>query len=383
METELELTVIMPCLNESETLAICINKAKDCMRINQIDGEVLIADNGSTDGSIEIAKNLGARVIHVKEKGYGAALQGGIKDAKGKYCIMADADDSYDFNSLMPYINKLRAGYDLVMGNRFKGSIEKGAMPFLHKYLGTPVISFLGRLFYKNKIGDFNCGMRGFNTLKIRQLDLISPGMEFASEMIVKAALCKYKIAEVPTTLSVDGRSRKPHLNTWSDGWRHLKFLLIHSPNWLFLYPGMFFTVIGVIFFILIGLGPLKIGQVTFDVNTMLFSAAAVIIGVYMILFSFYTKIFAAQTYYIPYDNSIEKMKNFTAEKGIVIGVILFIVGLIAAILSFVFWGNSGFGNLNPEDIMRITIPATTFMIVGVELIFGGFFIAILQNKKQ
>ena len=214
MENNLELTVIMPCLNEAETLEVCINKAIKCMKENSIKGEVLIADNGSTDGSIEIAKKCGARVANIPRKGYGSALIGGTKEAKGKYCIMGDADDSYDFSNLMPYVEKLRQGYDLVMGNRFKGGIEKGAMPFLHKYLGTPVISFLGRLFYKNKIGDFNCGMRGYNTERIKNLNLKSPGMEYASEMIVQCALHDYKIAEVPTTLSVDGRSRDPYLST-------------------------------------------------------------------------------------------------------------------------------------------------------------------------
>lgn len=226
MDERFELTVLMPCLNEAETIGRCIDKALKCIHDNNIEGEVLIADNGSDDGSVEIAMNHGARVVHIENKGYGSALIGGTKAAKGIYCIMGDSDDSYDFSDLMPYVDKLREGYGLVMGNRFKGGIEKGAMPFLHRYLGTPVISFIGRLLYRVKIRDFNCGMRGYVTDEIIRLNLASPGMEYASEMIVEAAKHGLMITEVPTTLHKDGRSRKPHLNTWSDGWRHLKILI-------------------------------------------------------------------------------------------------------------------------------------------------------------
>lgn len=234
----------MPCLNEEETLEKCINKAKHCLEKSKVKYEILIANNGSTDNSIQIAKNNGARVVCVKEKGYGSALIGGTKEAKGKYCIMGDADDSYDFSNLMPFIEKLREGFDFVIGNRFKGGIEKDAMPFLHRYIGTPVLSFIGRLLYKNKIGDYNCGIRGYNTKKILDLHLKCSGMEYVSEMIVKASLCNYKIAEVPTVLRKDGRNRKPHLNTWKDGWRHLKFLLIHSPKWTFFYSSLALSIL-------------------------------------------------------------------------------------------------------------------------------------------
>ena len=248
-----ELSIVMPCLNEAETLAICIEKAQNFLNRENIVGEILIADNGSTDGSQKIAKNLNATVINVDSKGYGSALRGGIEAANGDYVIMGDADDSYDFSNLMPYLSKLREGFDLVMGNRFKGGIEKGAMPFLHKYLGNPVLSFIGRLFFKTNIGDFHCGLRGFSKEAYYKMELKTTGMEFASEMIVKASLINLKIAEVPTVLSKDGRSRPPHLNTWRDGWRHLRFLVLYSPNWLFLIPGMLLMLFGLIAFLLLG----------------------------------------------------------------------------------------------------------------------------------
>ena len=378
MTDELELTVIMPCLNEAETLERCIKKAQKCIDENGLKAEVLIADNGSTDGSVEIAERCGARVAHIPQRGYGAALIGGTHEAKGKYCIMGDADDSYDFSNLMPYVEKLREGYDLVMGNRFKGGIEDGAMPWSHRYLGTPVISFIGRLFYHNKIGDFNCGMRGYNRERMEALNLRTPGMEYASEMIVQCALHDYKIAEVPTTLSKDGRSREPYLSTWSDGWRHLKFLLMHSPDWLFLIPGCILSIIGLVFMILLSIGPIKINNTGFDINTMLFAGAFLIIGINMILFSCYTKVYAAQSGYIPMSKSIKKMSTLTAEKGILVGLILLLAGIIVAIAAFVSWGKNSFGSMNPEALMRVTIPAACLCIVGFEMMFGGFFIGIL-----
>ncbi|MEJ2153150.1 MAG: glycosyltransferase family 2 protein, partial [Gemmatimonadota bacterium] len=240
-----ELTILMPCLNEAETLGVCIKKASGYLTSRRIEGEVLIADNGSTDGSREIAEDLGARVIAVEEQGYGNALIAGIEEAQGRYVIMGDADDSYDFANLDPFVDRLRCGFELVMGNRFKGGIEKGAMPFLNRYLGNPVLSFVGRLFFGSRTGDFHCGLRGFDKNAIQRLGLNSGGMEFASEMVVKATLQNLTISEVPTTLSPDGRTRSPHLRRWRDGWRHLRFLLLFSPEWLFLYPGLFFMGLG------------------------------------------------------------------------------------------------------------------------------------------
>ena len=380
---ELELTVLMPCLNEAETLESCIRKAQGAMEKLQISGEVLIADNGSTDGSREIASRLGARVVPVSERGYGAALLGGISAAYGTCCIMGDADDSYDFSNLAPFVEKLREGYDLVMGNRFQGGIEKGAMPFLHRYLGTPVISFLGRLFYKNKIGDFNCGMRGFRTERMRQLGLRTTGMEFASEMIVQAALHGYSIAEVPCTLSVDGRSRKPYLSTWSDGWRHLKFLLMHSPDWLFLYPGICLGLIGLVLMVRLLLGPIQLQDLSFDINTMLFASAFLLIGMNLVSFSCITKVYAANSGYIPLTPSMKRLQQLPTDKGVFAGVLLFLAGLVLSVAAVIFWGGTGFGDLDPRNMMRLTILAVALCILGVQMAFGSFLISILNIRHN
>ncbi|MBQ2406291.1 MAG: glycosyltransferase family 2 protein, partial [Lachnospiraceae bacterium] len=291
MEDRYELTILMPCLNEAETLEICIKKAQRFLEQNNVCGEVLVADNGSTDGSRKIAKRCGARLIYVEEKGYGAALIGGCNAAHGKYVIMGDADDSYDFEHLMPFLEKLREGYDLVMGNRFKGGIEPGAMPLLHKYLGNPVLSFVARLLFPSPVGDYHCGLRGYRKKAIQKIGLVTTGMEYASEMVVKATLYHLSIVEVPTTLKKDGRSRAPHLRSWSDGWRHMKFLLMHSPNWLFMYPGAILFVIGMTVMTILSFGTIKIGQVGLGIHTMMYAAVAMMIGYNLIMFSTFTKI--------------------------------------------------------------------------------------------
>ena len=384
MPQEIELTILMPCLNEAETLEVCINKAKSFLEKSGVKGEILIADNGSTDGSVEIAERCGARVEHVPVKGYGAALIGGCKAAKGKYVIMGDADDSYDFLNLMPFVEKLREGYELVVGNRFKGGIAKGAMPPLHRYLGNPVLSFIGRLFFPSDIGDFHCGLRGYEREAMLKLDLHTTGMEYASEMVVKATMYGLKMAEVPTTLSPDGRSRAPHLRSFRDGWRHLKFLLLHSPNWLFLYPGMIFCVVGLIMTVALMFGPVQIGSVAFDIHTMLYGSAMVMIGANMIFFSLFTRIYAMRTNFIPTKESVAtKLANVTTENGAVAGVLLTLAGIIMTIAAFVIWKDTSFGNLNPQEMMRMTIPALTLMVVGIEMIFASFFIGILNIKHQ
>ncbi|MFM8269939.1 MAG: glycosyltransferase family 2 protein, partial [Pseudomonadota bacterium] len=289
-DSTVELSILMPCLNEAETLGSCIKKALLFLHHHQINGEVIVADNGSTDGSQEIARNLGARVVDIKEKGYGAALSGGIRESRGQYVIMGDSDDSYDFSNLMPFVAQLRRGYDLVLGNRFQGGIEKGAMPFLHRYLGNPVLSNIGKIFFGSPCGDFHCGLRGFSKESIKRLNLVTQGMEFASEMVVKATLHQLKIAEVPTTLAPDGRSRPPHLRTWRDGWRHLKFLLLYCPRWLFLYPGMVLSTLGVIFFVFILKGPLQIGHVTFDVHTLIYAASAIVVGFQAMIYAIFAE---------------------------------------------------------------------------------------------
>jgi glycosyltransferase involved in cell wall biosynthesis len=375
-----ELTILMPCLDEAETLAICIKKAQAFLSKHNITGEVLIADNGSNDGSQQIANNCGARTIDIPERGYGAALIGGCNAANGKYIIMGDADDSYDFMDLMPFIERLRTGDDLVMGNRFKGGIKKGAMPLLHRYFGNPVLSGLGRLFFKCPIRDFHCGLRGYNTERIRKLGLQTTGMEYASEMVVQATIKGYKISEVPTTLSPDGRSRPPHLRSWRDGWRHIKFLLMHSPDWLFFYPGLFFIVLGMIFSIALEIGTIWMIGIGFDINTLLYCVGAVIVGVNLLLFSAYTKIYAVQSGFIP---AIPKpFRMFNTEKCVTLGILVAILGISLAVLSVLIWKSESFGELKPERVMRLTIPAMGCIVIGVQIMFAGFFFDILRIKK-
>lgn len=384
MNEQFELTILMPCLNEAETLATCIKKAKTFLSESGVNGEVVIADNGSTDGSQQIATDNGARVVNVPEKGYGAALIGGCNGALGKYVIMGDADDSYDFLHLMPFVEKLREGNDLVMGNRFKGGIEPGAMPPLHKYLGNPVLSFIARLFFPCEIGDYHCGLRGYNRDSILKLGLVTTGMEYASEMVVKSTLNHLKIAEVPTTLKKDGRSHAPHLRSWHDGWRHLKFLLMHSPNWLFMYPGLILFFIGLIFTIILSVGSLHVGAVGFGVHTLMYSAAAMMVGVNLVMFSLFTRSYASITGFIPTESKLDQwLDNTSTEKGVVIGLLLFFAGIITTIVAFCIWGHTGFGGLSPESMMRITIPAMLLIVVGIEVIFGSFFIGILHIKHK
>ncbi len=377
----MELTILMPCLNESLTLPICIKKAKTFLTDNNVDGEILIADNGSTDGSQDIARELGARVVDIPEKGYGAALIGGCNAALGKYVIMGDSDDSYDFLNLMPFVEKLREGYDLVMGNRFKGGIEKGAMPPLHQYLGNPVLSTIGRILYRSDIKDFHCGLRGYNRESILGLNLHTTGMEYASEMVVQATLHKLKICEVPTTLKKDGRDRPPHLRSWSDGWRHLTFLLMHSPNWLFLYPGLILWFIGLLVSIAIMIHPVEIGNVTFSINTMLYAAVAAIIGFQLMLFYVLTKKYASITGFIPMTKIDKSLIRFTMNKGIFIGASLFLIGTIGSIAAVVIWSALQFGDLEPESFSRLTIPMLILLVSGIQLMFSSFFLGILEIK--
>jgi len=377
----LELTILMPCLNEAETLAVCIKKALSFLEGNKISGEVLVADNGSTDGSQQIASENGARLVNVSQRGYGAALIGGCNAALGKYVIMGDADDSYDFTNLMPYIEKLREGYDLVMGNRFKGGIKKGAMPPLHYYFGNPVLSGLGRLFFKSPIRDFHCGLRGYNTKRMRDLHLRTTGMEYASEMVVQATINGYKITEVPTTLSPDGRSRPPHLRSWRDGWRHLKFLLIHSPNWLFLYPGLVLSAIGLVLGIMIEVSPLYFFGAFLDINTLLYAAMMLIVGFNLILFHAYTKIYAIQAKFIKVEKSF--LSKINANNCALAGLFAVLVGLGISVVALVMWGREDFGGLDPQRFMRITIPAVTLILLGVQLLFSGFFVEILRIKTK
>jgi glycosyltransferase involved in cell wall biosynthesis len=372
----LELSIVMPCLNEAETLAICIKKARDYLEQHEIVGEVLIADNGSNDGSQEIATNSGARVVPIPERGYGSALRGGIAAARGQYIIMGDADDSYDFTNLSPFLEKLRQGYDLVMGNRFQGGIKPGAMPVLHKYLGNPVLTWLGRLFFGSPCGDFHCGLRGFSKQAIEQLNLRTTGMEFASEMVVKASLYGLKITEVPTTLSPDGRSRPPHLKTWRDGWRHLRFLLMYSPRWLFLYPGLALMFLGLIATIWFMTQP--------KVHTLLYSATALIIGFQIVSFAIFTKAFAISEGLLPEDRKLRRfLRYINLEVGLIIGIILFFLGIGGSVYALYIWNDRLYGALDPAVTMRIVIPSVTALALGVQVIFSSFFLSVLGLKRR
>ncbi|MFL0352231.1 glycosyltransferase family 2 protein [Xanthomarina sp. GH4-25] len=384
MEKKLELSIVMPCLNEAETLAICITKATRFLETNNVEGEIIIADNGSTDGSQDIAKNLNAKVIPVKEKGYGSALRGGIEATSGTYIIMADADDSYNFEALSPFLKELRAGNDLVMGNRFKGGVAKGAMPFLHKYLGNPVLSFLGRLFYKIDIGDFHCGLRGFSREAYYKMDLKTTGMEFASEMIVKSKLNGLTITEVPTTLKPDGRTRDPHLNTWRDGWRHLRFLLLYSPQWLFLIPGVFLILLGFITSIIIISQPVVINSIQLDIHTLLYTSSLVLIGFQFIVFYALTKIYAVENNLLPKSNRYNKLFKFlNLETGLIVGILFLILGIILSYFGLNIWKHSNFGELNPSETLRIVIPAVFTLLLGMQIIFFSLFFSILGLKNK
>lgn len=374
-----ELTVLMPCLNEAETLAVCISKAQGFLRRSGVYGEVLVADNGSTDSSCEIARECGARVVNVSRRGYGSALREGTAQAKGKYVIMGDADDSYDFENLQPFVDELRKGNDLVMGNRFAGGIEKDAMPALHRYLGNPVLSFIGRLFYGSDIHDFHCGLRGYNRKSILGLDLMTTGMEYASEMVVKATLGGLKIAEVPTTLKKDGRSRPPHLRSWHDGWRHLKFLLMHAPNWLFFYPGFILLALGLLFAIPLCFTDLTLGPITLGVHSLLYFSAFVVIGILVVCFGYLTRLYARSTGYIPSAKLPFLLRKLNIEGALLIGLAFVAAGIALSAVAFALWGGpSEFGNLIPEQMMRLAIPATSMIIIGSLIVSASFFAGII-----
>ncbi len=382
---EIELTILMPCLNEEETIGICIKKAKDFLKNNKVTGEILIADNGSIDKSIVIAKKLGARIVNVEEKGYGSALIYGCNNAYGKYVIMGDSDDSYDFLHLEKFLEKLREGYDLVMGNRFKGGIEKGAMPFSHRYIGTPLLSSMGRVFFHSKIQDFNCGLRGYNKEKIQKLKLSCTGMEYASEMIVKAELNNLKIAEVPTTLKKDGRTRKPHLKTFSDGWRHLNFLLVNAPNWLFLIPGLLLFIIGIVGVILLFNGKLSVtSDLNLGIHSMLYFSSFIIIGFQLCIFYLFAKIYA---YKVRIVNKLNRFTNYIMNaptlKFVLLGIFLIIIGLVLSVVSFISWKNIKFGNLNSEIFMPQVIIANCSIILGLQVFFSAFLINVMNIKHR
>ena len=383
-ERPVELSVVIPCLNEADTIEICIGKANAALEENGIRGEIIVADNGSTDGSQEIAERTGARVVSISHKGYGAALMGGIAAARGRYVIMGDADDSYNFGDIPVFLAELRRGNELVMGNRFRGEIKPGAMPALHRYLGNPVLSWLGRLFYHAPCNDFHCGLRAFSRVSYERMGLRTTGMEFASEMIVKASLFGIRISEVPTTLSPDGRSHPPHLHTWRDGWRHLRFLLLYSPRWLFLYPGILLMATGLLVGIWLLAEPRRLGGITFDVDTLVFAAMAILLGFQAITFAAFTKIFAISEGLLPEDPQLSRLFRYvTLEMGLLVGAVLILGGLGGSMYAVAFWARHHFGTLNSERMLRAVIPSAVALTLGVETVLSSFFMSVLGLTRK
>jgi glycosyltransferase involved in cell wall biosynthesis len=378
-----ELTVLMPCLDEAETIGACVSKAAAYLQRSAIHGEILVVDNGSTDDSREIAQRAGARVVEESRRGYGSALRAGILAARGRFVIMGDADDSYDFTALDPFVDSLRDGVELVMGNRFQGGIAPGAMPPLHRYLGNPVLSGVGRLFFSSPVRDFHCGLRGFNRDAILRLGLSTEGMEFASEMVVRATVEGLRIAEVPATLSPDGRSRAPHLRSFRDGWRHLRFLLLFSPRWVFLYPGAILMLLGLASMLWLLPGPRRIGPIGLDVNTLVYSAAAIVCGFQAVLFAIFAKIFAINARLMPDDARIRRFTSVVSvEVGMATGLIVLLAGLAAGAYAVGMWGRESFGALNTAVSLRIVAPSATALILGLQLIFSSLFLGVLNLRR-
>ena len=384
METFVELSVVMPCLNEGETVGVCVRKATETLRMAGISGEVIVADNGSTDDSAEAARAEGARVINVAAKGYGSALMDGIAASRGEYVLMADADDSYDFAHIPRFLEELRAGSDLVMGNRFRGGIADDAMPFLHRYLGNPVLTGIGNLFFASSCGDFHCGMRAFRKDSFQRMGIRSTGMEFASEMVVKASLLRMKVTEIPTTLSPDGRSRPPHLRTWRDGWRHLRFMLMYSPRWLFLYPGTFLILLGLAGCAWLLPGPRFVHGIGFDVHTLLYAFVFVLMGFQLDAFWVFAKVFAISEGLLREDPRLNRaFRYISLETGLAAGGLLVLLGIGGSIFAVSGWAKESFGALDAEHILRIVMPSVFALTLGVQIICSSFFLSILGLRRR
>ncbi|TME86803.1 MAG: glycosyltransferase family 2 protein [Chloroflexi bacterium] len=385
LDQRVELSIVMPCLNEAATVGDCVKQAREALAKYAINGEVIVADNGSTDGSRELAAAAGARVVPVPMRGYGSALLTGIASARGEFVVMGDADGSYNFMAIDVFLARLREGYDLVMGNRFKGGVAEGAMPFLHRYLGNPVLSFLGRLFFSSEVGDFHSGLRGFRRSPILALDLRTTGMEFASEMVVKASVEGLRIAEVPVTLSPDKRNRPPHLRTWRDGWRHLRFLLLYSPRWLFLFPGALLMVVGALVLLWLLPGERAIGSLRLDIHTLVYAAAAVVLGYQAVIFALFTKTFAISEGLLPEDPRLTRLYRYvTLETGIVAGIVLVIAGLVLAATAIGIWQTQGFGPIvDVPRSLRVVILSSLAITLGVQTFFASFFLSVLGLSRR
>jgi glycosyltransferase involved in cell wall biosynthesis len=387
-ENGIEVTVVMPCLNEEETVVGCIEEILDTFSKHSINGEVLVADNGSTDKSKVLAIAAGARVVTINAKGYGNALKGGIDQAYGKYVIMGDADGSYDFTAIPRFLTLLREGKELVMGCRLPrggGTIEKGAMPWKHRWIGNPVLSFIGRLFFKTSIDDFHCGLRGFNRESILSLGLETGGMEFASEMVVKASLQNIKTAQVPVTLRPDKRSGQPHLRSWRDGWRHLRFMLLYSPGWLFVVPGVFMALLGVLGFVLLMPGPLEVNGINFDLNSLMASSAALIIGYQTLIMAAFVKTYSVNRGLLPGPKPflVKAIEGRATEYGLVVGLLLVLLGVFGFSWMFSVWGAADYGDLPVQTSLRTTILSYTTIVIGVQTAFSGFVLSVLDTENQ
>jgi len=375
-----EVSIIMPCLNEARTIAGCVREAVGALAAAGLAGEVVVADNGSTDGSQDLATAAGARVVPVAAKGYGNALRGGITAARGRFLIMGDADASYDFTHVPRFVEKMRAGYDLVMGNRFRGGVQPGAMPWKNRYIGNPALSFIGRLFFRTGIGDFHCGLRGFTAEAWRRMDLRTTGMEFASEMVIKSVMLGLRVTEVPTVLRPDGRGRPPHLRPWRDGWRHLRFMLLFSPRWLFLYPGLALMLGGLGLGALLVRGPVPLGRLTLDVHTLLFCAAAVLIGFQAVGFAALSKYFTIRAgLRLPEAQFEDRLRRVTFESGLLAGLVLLALGFALSVGAVWIWSGRDFGELQPGQVLRWVIPGALSLTLGCQVILTSFFLSVLR----
>jgi glycosyltransferase involved in cell wall biosynthesis len=380
---EVEVSIVMPCLNEAETLEPCIRKAQQAIHRHGLNAEIIVADNGSTDGSQEVAEQLGARVVPIGEKGYGSALRGGILAARGRYIIMGDSDDSYDFSSIYPFVEKLRAGHDLVMGNRFRGGIRPGAMPWKHRWIGNPVLTGIGRLFFHCPAGDFHCGLRAFSKTAFERMELQTTGMEFASEMVIKSTLKGLAITEVPTVLHPDGRSRPPHLRSWRDGWRHLRFMLLFSPRWMFLGPGAVCFVLGLLASALLMHAPVNLAGVGFDIHSLLVAGFLALFGYQLLVFGLFTKMYAVTEGLHPPHRLLSKDPHVHLEWGILAGIAVGTAGLALLGHTLWSWQQAGLGALDPRVTMRQLIPAVVLMTLGVQTIFASFFLSIVTLRRR
>jgi glycosyltransferase involved in cell wall biosynthesis len=377
-----ELSVVLPCLNEELTVGTCIRKVQQFLDQNSIAGEIIVADNGSDDRSVQISEAAGARVVHVEERGYGSALRGGFEAAQGKYIVMADSDDSYDLANLMPFLDKLRAGYDLVIGNRFKGGIAPGAMPWHHRYVGNPVLSFVGRWFFHTPARDFHCGIRGLRKAAVERMKLRTTGMELASEIVIKASILEMRVCEVPTRLFPDGRQRRPHLRSFQDGWRHLRFLLVYSPRWLFAYPGLLLFTLGLVMSLVLSSGPIYLGSRLIDFHSLIVAGTMTVVGITMLSFSAITRVYSYNAGLLPKEPRFYSLfRYFNLERGLTVGSAVLLVGLL--VIGDAIRLAPEFSLIGYNTSIRLVFGGCLATIVGSQVIFTSFVLSILGIRTS